>query len=43
MIHSTKKYLIWINGKNRTKISKAFRHFEEVFAFPDARSPEDVE
>jgi len=32
-----------INGKNRTKISKAFRHFEEVFAFPDARSPEDVE
>tara|TARA_B100000963_G_C22578271_1_gene649569 strand:+ start:201 stop:1082 length:882 start_codon:yes stop_codon:yes gene_type:complete len=32
-----------INGKNRTKINKAFRHFEEVFAFPDARSPEDVE
>jgi hypothetical protein len=32
-----------INGKNRNKINKAFRHFEEVFAFPDARSPEDVE
>jgi hypothetical protein len=32
-----------INGKNRNKINKAFRHFEEVFAFPDARTPEDVE
>ena len=31
-----------INNKKRGKLNKAFRHFEEVFAFPDARSPEDV-
>tara|TARA_Y100000816_G_scaffold268598_1_gene230935 strand:- start:315 stop:1187 length:873 start_codon:yes stop_codon:yes gene_type:complete len=32
-----------VNNKDRTKINKAFRHFEEVFAFPNARAPEDVE
>ena len=31
-----------VNNKERGKLNKAFRHFEEVFAFPDARPPEDV-
>ena len=30
-------------NRDRGKFDKAFRHFEEVFAFPEARAPEDVE